>query len=245
MSGCRSLVVRACAVLAATLVVGGVAFVPLLLVGAAPASASALVATTSDLSSTANPAVVGQSVTLTDTVGASLYGVQVVPDDLTTLVGSGLASPQLIATDAAGNIYIAGSSGNEVSVLPAASGSLYGVAVTGGSLATLVSSGLATPTGVAVDPAGNLYISNSGNNTLSVLPAVDGPFSVCRSLPECSRRWCRPQAASATRKASPLTPATCTCRKGRVPLLSCPRRAALSLGRPSPPTPWPPSFRPG
>ncbi len=174
MSGCRSLVVRACAVLAATLVVGGVAFVPLLLVGAAPASASALVATTSDLSSTANPAVVGQSVTLTDTVGASLYGVQVVPDDLTTLVGSGLASPQLIATDAAGNIYIAGSSGNEVSVLPAASGSLYGVAVTGGSLATLVSSGLATPTGVAVDPAGNLYISNSGNNTLSVLPAVDG-----------------------------------------------------------------------
>lgn len=174
MSRCRSLVARACSVLAATLVVGGVAFVPLLLVGAAPAGASPLVPTDSNLSSSANPAGVGQPVTLTDTVGASLYGTSVVPDNLATLVGSGLDSPELIAMDATGNIYFAGSSGNEVSVLPIASGSLYGVPVSGGTLATLVSSGLDDPIGVAVDPAGNLYISNYGNDTVSVLPAASG-----------------------------------------------------------------------
>jgi hypothetical protein len=36
---------------------------------------------------------VSQSVTLTDTVGASLYGTAVVLDDLTALVASGLDNP--------------------------------------------------------------------------------------------------------------------------------------------------------
>jgi hypothetical protein len=85
-----------------------------------------------------------------------------------------LDNPELIAVDGAGNIYFAGSSGNEVSVLPIASGSLYGLPVSGGTLATLVSSGLDDPIGVAVDPAGNLYISNYGNDTVSVLAAASG-----------------------------------------------------------------------
>jgi hypothetical protein len=93
LSRCRALVARACSVLAATFVVGGVAVVPLLLVGAAPAGAFPLVPTESSLESSPTRAGVSQSVTLTDTVGASLYGTAVVLDDLTALVASGLDNP--------------------------------------------------------------------------------------------------------------------------------------------------------
>ena len=148
---------------------------PLVLVGAGSAGAAGpLVQTESSLSSPANHTAVGQSVNLTDAVDASLFGTPVVPGQLATVVGSGLNNPQMIARDTGGNIYFAGSSGNDVSVLPDASGNLYGVPVTGSTVASLVSSGLSTPTGIAVDAAGDLYISNYGNNTVSLLPAASG-----------------------------------------------------------------------
>jgi sugar lactone lactonase YvrE len=69
---------------------------------------------------------------------------------LTTLVSSGLAFPQSLAVDGAGNVYIADTDNNAIKEWSPSNN----------SVTTLVSSNLDSPYAVAVDGGGNIYIAD-------------------------------------------------------------------------------------
>ncbi|MFD8956874.1 hypothetical protein ACFV0W_08025, partial [Streptomyces anulatus] len=48
----------------------------------------------------------------------------------------------------------------------------------GGAPATVAASGLTRPTGMALDPSGDLYIADTGNNRVVVVPGDGGPQTV-------------------------------------------------------------------
>jgi sugar lactone lactonase YvrE len=89
-------------------------------------------------------------------------------------------TPVGIALDTAGNIYVA-DSGNPNGIIKIAAGGGDLQVPTGGTVisspTSLISVSLAEPTGVAVDAAGNLYVSDAGLNTVQELPAGAGPGS--------------------------------------------------------------------
>ncbi|HTT65379.1 MAG TPA: BACON domain-containing carbohydrate-binding protein [Bryobacteraceae bacterium] len=80
-----------------------------------------------------------------------------------TLVSTGLKSPQGLAVDAQGNVYIADSSNNAIREWSAATG----------TVSLLVSSGLSNPGGVAVDGAGNVYIADTGDSAIKKWSVAD------------------------------------------------------------------------
>ncbi len=80
---------------------------------------------------------------------------------------AGLAFPEGVAVDAAGNLYIADSYDNRIRKVSASTGIITTVAGNGSPATTAATAGLATaaglynPYGVAVDAAGNLYIADT------------------------------------------------------------------------------------
>ena len=103
----------------------------------------------------------------------SFFGVPATKDTLTPII-SGLALPEALAFDTEGNLYVANGfdgldpiTGN-VSVLPQATGAVFGVPVTKDNLATIASE-MFEPVGLAFDDAGNLFVSSAGDSTVSEL----------------------------------------------------------------------------
>jgi sugar lactone lactonase YvrE len=82
---------------------------------------------------------------------------------------SGLSLPDAVATDRAGNLFIADQGNNSVVELQS-SPSGFGTPIT-------ILSGLSKPAGLAIDWSGNLYVSDTGNNRVLMLPASNGGFS--------------------------------------------------------------------
>ncbi len=86
--------------------------------------------------------------------------------------------PSALAVDAAGNLYIAEQFGNRIRMVAAATGIITTVA--GGGTSGLGDGGLATsaqlfsPTGVALDAAGNLYIADLYNYRIRMVAAATG-----------------------------------------------------------------------
>lgn len=106
----------------------------------------------------------------------TIFGQAVAADTMTLLsattgLPSGNPGPAFLAFDRAGDLFVSDLVGGTVSVLPVASGMLFGQAVTADTLTTIVS-GLFEPSGVALDQDGNLYITVPG--TVEVLPAATG-----------------------------------------------------------------------
>jgi autotransporter-associated beta strand protein len=91
--------------------------------------------------------------TLTVTQAGSSY---VAASPLTTLVSSGLAHPNDVAVDAAGNVYVADAINNAIKEWHAATQ----------TVSTLVSSGLNGPQSLAVDAEGNVYFADTYNNAI-------------------------------------------------------------------------------
>lgn len=86
---------------------------------------------------------------------------------------AGLAAPIGLALDAAGNLYVADSSGYRVRKISGATGIISTVAGTGtsgysGDGGPATNAGLASPHIVALDSAGNLYIQDGGNRVRKV-----------------------------------------------------------------------------
>jgi sugar lactone lactonase YvrE len=71
------------------------------------------------------------------------------------LIAGGLNSPEGLAVDGAGNVYVA--DGNTIIEFNRA---------TPGNITTLVPSGLNSPGGVALDAAGNVYIADTGDSAI-------------------------------------------------------------------------------
>ena len=121
---------------------------------------------------TAPPTAVNNTVSVFPKHNGTLFGVPVTRHVLTT-VFSGLSTPMGLAFDQGGNLYVANVQNGTVSVLPKASGTLFGKSVTKNTPATVVSA-LSSPQRLAFDQAGNLYITSFLGNTVSVLPKASG-----------------------------------------------------------------------
>jgi RHS repeat-associated protein len=102
-----------------------------------------------------------------------------------------LNGPMQEAFDASGNIYIADAGNNRIQEIAASTHTQFGISMTGGEVYTIAGhsngqagcacdGGPATgaylnhPWGILVDPAGNLYIADSGNNRVQEVPAASG-----------------------------------------------------------------------
>ena len=88
-----------------------------------------------------------------------------------------LNSPTGVAMDGAGNVYIADSGHNRIRMVSAATGEISTVAGTGtasytGDGAAATAATLNSPSGIAIDGAGNLYIADTGNNAIRKVDAV-------------------------------------------------------------------------
>jgi sugar lactone lactonase YvrE len=82
-------------------------------------------------------------------------------------IGSGLRSPDGVAVDAAGDVYIADGVTNAVTEVPSATGpgsSPFALNFTTLNTATNTLNGLNGPTYLALDANGNLYVSDTGNS---------------------------------------------------------------------------------
>jgi hypothetical protein len=95
---------------------------------------------------------------------------------------SELSAPADIALDSHGNLLIADAGHNRIRAVAAKTGSFYGWAMTAGDIYTIAGKGapvrgrLHRPTGVGLDAAGNVLISDSYNERLRVLAVKSGRF---------------------------------------------------------------------
>jgi sugar lactone lactonase YvrE len=93
-----------------------------------------------------------------------------------------LKGPSDIAIDAKGNIYIADSYNNRIRKIDIATGNINTVVGTGrmgytGDGGPALKATLNIPSSVAVDPAGNIYIADFGNNVIRKVDATSGNIS--------------------------------------------------------------------
>ena len=136
----------------------------------------------------------------------TFFGRKVAAGDIYTVAGNGhpgssgdggpatrakLLGPLAVAVDHAGNLVIADTNGELVRVVAGSTGTFYGVAMTAGYIYTVAGNGqrgfsgdygpatgaeLSIPLGVAVDPAGNLLIADTGNGRVRVVAGRSGTF---------------------------------------------------------------------
>lgn len=105
------------------------------------------------------------------------------PTSTPVSIGTGLSSPEGVAVDAFGNVLISDSTLNEIVEVPFVSGALSNAAQI-----TLVSSKtsvagepLNNPTSLTLDSSGNLYIADSGNNRVILVP-YNGSWNFSQAL---------------------------------------------------------------
>ncbi len=99
-----------------------------------------------------------------DVAEFSPTGVLVTGEPATGYLSGGLNSPNGIAIDLDGHVWVANSGANTVVELTSAGALVSGEPATGYSVG-----GLSTPTDIAVDPSGNVWVTNAGANSVTEL----------------------------------------------------------------------------
>jgi trimeric autotransporter adhesin len=107
------------------------------------------------------------------------YGVYDFSGDAGKATSAGLASPDDVAVDAMGNIYIADSGNNCIRLVTKSTGIITTVAGTGssgynGDGGRAILSKLSYPRGIAVDGSGNFYIADTYANRIRVVAKGNG-----------------------------------------------------------------------
>jgi sugar lactone lactonase YvrE len=123
------------------------------------------------------------------------FGVPVHAGDIVTIAGGPCTgskpnpAPAALALDPAGDLFIASSTGARVEELPATTGTQFGIPVTAGRLVTIAGTGVSgyggdggpaphsvldDPSGLAVDPTGDLLIADTANCRLRLVAASSG-----------------------------------------------------------------------
>jgi sugar lactone lactonase YvrE len=90
--------------------------------------------------------------------------------------GAAVANTWAVAVDTAGNVYISDNGNSRIRKITASTGFISTIAGGGSSLLDGVPATTADigPTGVAVDLSGNIYISETGTNTIRKVDAITG-----------------------------------------------------------------------
>ncbi|NNN21643.1 MAG: hypothetical protein HKL80_06535, partial [Acidimicrobiales bacterium] len=139
-------------------------------------------------------------------ISGTYFGQSMIANDIYTIVGNGgtgfsgdqvwatsaeLNNPSAIAIDSVGNIYIADSYNNRVRMVPATSGTYFGQTMTSYNIYTIAGNGTAgfsgdggiatasdlyNPSGVTVDSTGNIYIADTRNGRIRMVPATSGTY---------------------------------------------------------------------
>jgi trimeric autotransporter adhesin len=134
----------------------------------------------------------------------SYYGYSMVAGNIYTIAGDNdtgfsgdggvatsaeLSLPDGVALDGSGNVVIADSLNNRVRVVANSTGMAYGISMTAGDIYTVAGNGtsgysgdngsgtsaeLNVPTGVGVDPSGNILIADSHNNVVRLVAETSG-----------------------------------------------------------------------
>jgi sugar lactone lactonase YvrE len=110
-----------------------------------------------------------------------------------------LDNPQGIAVDANANVYIADTNNNRIRKINAATGIITTIAGNGatgynGDNIPATTATLALPQGIALDPAGNLYIADFYNNRIRKVTAATGLISTVGSVVAPARIAITPNA---------------------------------------------------
>jgi sugar lactone lactonase YvrE len=87
-----------------------------------------------------------------------------------------LSGPSGVAVDGVGNIYIANTGANNIVEIPVLKGVLANASTTTLSISAN-STALKSPSGVAVDSLGNLYIADTGNSRIVYVPNLSGTLN--------------------------------------------------------------------
>jgi hypothetical protein len=112
------------------------------------------------------------------------------PGTLPTPLGAGkIGEPYLIATDAAGNVFVADYGNNAVEEITAASG--YATVNTLARLNGTDTGNFKGPIGVAVDGAGNVFVSDSGNQSVKEILAA-GNYTTVNTLAQANGNFSDP-----------------------------------------------------
>jgi sugar lactone lactonase YvrE len=136
----------------------------------------------------------------------TFYGQAMTRGDIYTVAGDGkrgeaqsgvpatqteLRNPDSVAVDQAGDLLLTEGGGSDsVQMVPARSGTFYGVPMTAGDSYTVAGDGFPrysgdggpaidagmNPIGISVDAAGNLLIADQGNSRIRVVAATTGTF---------------------------------------------------------------------
>ncbi|MGA2805312.1 MAG: hypothetical protein ABSF89_13135 [Acidimicrobiales bacterium] len=133
----------------------------------------------------------GQSMTADDIYTVAGNGTAGYSDDGGAATSAELNFPTSVAIDASGGIAIVDWGNNVVRYLAATSGTHYGISMTAGHIYTIVGNGtggyagdggtaasaeLLGPQNVALDSAGDLIVTDAGNNVVRFVPVSSGTY---------------------------------------------------------------------
>jgi hypothetical protein len=111
--------------------------------------------------------------------GGDAAGIVSSNSTVNTILSTGLNAPTGVAVDGNGNVFVADSANNLVKEIVAGTGGdAAGVVSPNSTVNTILSTGLNDPTGVAVDSAGDVFISDTNNNLVKEVVAGTGGNAV-------------------------------------------------------------------